>query len=456
VALRVRRIGDRFVQTLKTAPGSGGPAIARGEWERAVPGERPELDGVADKRLRRLLDDGRLADRLERVFETDIERRVLPLSLGGAELELALDVGEIRTPTGNLPVCEAEIELKSGAVRSVYEVADAVRRAVPAAVEPLSKSERAFALMSPGGPPARRAEPVKLADAADVGDAFLAIARGCIGQLRANAAAVAAGEHPEGMHQLRVAIRRLRSAFGAFAEALPAGDRRRFARHLKAIADACGRARERDVFLDEILGAAGRRLGSERALVAVRAAAARERDRAWARARAALAAPRFSDTLLALEGWLETGGWRRLADAKTEAPAREFARSALRRLHRRVLRAGDGIAGLPEPELHQLRLRAKKLRYAAEFFGSLFPAKAAKRYVDALAAVQDRLGALNDGATVRGVLAAVGTRLRAGERAEFDRGAALLLGWSAAHVAAEIERLPRTWRRLEDARRFWK
>ena len=457
VALRVRRIGDRFVQTLKTPADLGGAAIARGEFERPVADARPDLTGIVDKRLRRLLEHGRLADRLEAVFTTDIERSVIPLALGDARLELALDVGEIRTAKGNVAVCEAEIELKSGGVGSVYEVADAVRRAVPgAAIEPLSKSERAFAFMSPGGPQARRADPIELGAEATVADAFLAIARGCVLQLRANSAAVAAGDHPEAMHQLRVAIRRLRSAFGAFAEALPARDRRTFATAMKAIADVCGEARELDVFVVEILGEAEKRLAREPALDAVRSAALRARARAWTRARALLASPRFTDAMLSLEGWLETGAWRVAVDASGSERAQDYARRALKRLHRKLLKSGEGIAALPEPELHEVRLRAKKLRYAAEFFRSLFPAKAARRYVDALGAVQDRLGALNDGSTVRHVLAAVGRRPRVAEREDFERGVPLLLGWSAARVAAEIERLPATWDRFLDEKPFWK
>ena len=455
MALRVRRVGDSFMQTLKTARGRNGSSITRGEWEKPVAGARPELSGSTDKHVRRVFDE-RVLERLEPVFETDIQRSVIPLAFGGAEIELSLDVGEIRTPKGNVAVCEAEIELKAGGVASVYEVADAVRRAVPAAIEPLSKSERAFALMAPGGPQARGAEPIELPAEVDVADAFLAIARGCLVQLRANAAAVLAGDSPEAMHQLRVALRRLRSAFAAFGAMLPARDRRRFARELKTLADSCGRAREIDVFLDEILAAARRRLRREPALVAVRAAAGSARAAAWARARRVIASPRFTDTVLALEAWLETGAWRIAAGEAAQEPALAYARRTLRRLHRKLTRHGGEIAGLDEPALHEIRLQAKKLRYGAEFFGSLFAAKAARRYVAALAAVQEHLGILNDGATVRHVLEAVAPRRRAASRDEFDHGAALVLGWSAARVAAEIERLPKTWSRFLDTRPFWK
>jgi CHAD domain-containing protein len=257
------------------------------------------------------------------------------------------------------------------------------------------------------------------------------------------------------MHQLRVAIRRLRSGFSVFADALPSGERRRFAAGLKAIARSCGDARELDVFIDELLARATKRLGREPGLAAIRKAALAERQRAWARARRMIDSQRFAGTVLGVEGWIEGGGWRSAAGARASEPARDFARRALKRLHRKTLKSGADLENKDEPALHKLRLRAKRLRYAAEFFAPLFPKKLGRRYVEALADVQERLGALNDAVTVRHVLAVLARRpLGRGEA--FERGAALMLGWSAAQVGTELERLPETWSAFADGKTFWK
>jgi inorganic triphosphatase YgiF len=257
------------------------------------------------------------------------------------------------------------------------------------------------------------------------------------------------------MHQLRVAIRRLRSAFGAFADMLPASDRHRFARDLKSIATACGRAREFDVFADEILVAARKRLKREPALAVVRAVAARARTTAWKRARTVIASPRFTDLMLALEGWLETGAWRVAAGDAAGEKAQEFARRALKRLHRKVAKAGDGIAALTEPELHKVRLRAKKLRYAASSSaacsrprrrgatwprrGGAGPARRAQRRRDGARGAGGAQPAAARG-RARRVRArrGAGDGLERGARRERDRG------------PAEV------WRRFTDEKPFWK
>ncbi|MBL8697385.1 MAG: CHAD domain-containing protein [Alphaproteobacteria bacterium] len=456
IALRIRQDGKRFVQTVKTAAADTGPAIRRGEWECGVSEPVPDLRSLGDEReLRHVFGDAGLAAALQPVYTTDFTRTTIPLRVGDSRLDLAIDVGEIRVGEATEPVCEAEIELRRGAVADVYAVAQALRREVAVRLEPLSKSERAYFLTLQGGVRPLRAKRPRMERDVSLGDAFLAIARSCLIQLRANAAAVERGDDPEGMHQLRVALRRLRSAFSAFGAAMPGPARRRFAASLKRLARTTDAARELDVFLAEILVAVRKAVGRDSGLAAVEAAAREARARAWARVRAALAGDLFVATVLDLEAWLEGGGWRLAAGDTYAHPAEDYARRVLKRLHRKLARAGERLAELSEPELHDVRLRAKKLRYAGEFFRDLFAAKAAKRYLAALADVQDHLGALNDSVTVRALLQRLGRR-RLADAAGFERGAAVILGWSGARVSAELDRLPETWRAFLDCRAFWK
>ncbi len=454
--LRVRKLGRSFVQTIKTAPRPNQAFIMRGEWERQLPDQRPDVTAFeGDRELRELLDKPGLAEALTAIFSTEFTRTVMPLRLGDAQLELAVDVGAIRTAAGSEAICEVEIELKSGSTARVYEVAELVRRSVPVTLEPMSKSARAFILLDGGVVPPLRATRLRLHRRQSLGDGFLAVARACLHQLRMNAAAVSRSDDPEGMHQMRVALRRLRSAFSAFAEPMPLAERRMFARRLRALARTTDAARELDVFLDEILAAVRKGVGDDPGLASVAAEAGRARKAAWQRVRLMIASDRFTEAVLSLEAWLEGGGWRASAGPAYDEALGDFAQRTLKRLHRKLVRTGARITELAEADLHGLRLRAKKQRYAGEFFRSVFGAKAAKSYLTALGEVQDHLGALNDSVTVRDLLARL-VRGKLTDRVAFERGSAVVLGWCAARVTSEIERLPATWERFVDQRIFWK
>jgi inorganic triphosphatase YgiF len=453
--LRLRKQGRRVVQTLKTAPRPGDPAALRGEISRTVRGAGPDLGGAEEGAvLAELGLDAGIAATLVPIFVTDFERIAVPLALGGSTFELAVDRGEIRAGGAVAALCDVEIELRAGAIGDLYAVALALHAAVPMALQPLAKSARAHALRAGGTIAPMRAERPRLARKVAIGPAFRGILRTCLAQLRANAAAIDAGDDPVAVHQFRVALRRLRSAFAAFAAAMPAAERRRFSASLRRVARRSDAARELDVFVAEMLPALRRRIGDPEALAAVEAVAESARAVARDRVRAMLRDPGFAATVLRLEAWVEGEGWRRAARDAYDMPARGHARDTLRRLQRKLLRDGRAIGDLEAEALHRLRLRAKKLRYAAEFFRDLFPRSGARGYLAALAGVQDQLGALNDSVTLRALLARLGRR-RVADRAAFARGSAAVLGWCAAREAGELERLPAAWERFRDRRSFW-
>jgi inorganic triphosphatase YgiF len=455
VALRVRKVGKRRIQTLKCAPTVENGIHSRREWEREVKADRPVLKGMGDKELKKLLNGGKLGERLAPQFVTDIERSTFPLKLGNTNVELAVDVGEIKTAKGSVPVCEAEIELKSGTLDRVYKIVQELHKSVPFTIEPLSKAERGFALVTEAPPKAQRAAALKLDKKSTVAAAFQMIGRSCLLHLRANEAAVRAGNNPEGVHQFRVAIRRLRSALSAFRDLLPSAERRRISSEMRWIAQRFGRAREWDVFHRDVLAELRDRMADDRALAAFAAAAKAARARAYKDVADTIAAPRYTDILLRLEAWWEGGTWQAaLGDSQNE-PARDFARRALKKLHRRLCKLGDRLKELDEAELHELRIRAKKLRYACEFFRTLFPAKAAKAYIEGLTEIQDRLGSLNDAAMVKHLLGEIEKR-NGMDPAVLSRASGIITGWNAARVAADIKRLPESWSRFADLKPFWK
>lgn len=456
IALRVRKIGQRHIQTVKCAPTVENGINSRNEWEREVTADRPNVKGVGNKRVRRLLTAGKVRRHLAPQFVTDVKRATWPLTLRDARVELAVDVGEIKSSNGSVPVCEAEFELKSGSIDGVYALAQELHKSIPFTLEPLSKAERGFALVAKTQPKAQRAQALTLDKDCTIAEAFQRIGRNCLLHLRANEAAVRTAQNAEGVHQFRVAIRRLRSALTAFRDLLPKGERRRIANQMRWIAHRFGHARDWDVFNGALLREVREHMAGDRSLTPFAVAAKAARGDAYAAVAETIASPRYTESLLTLEGWWESGAWVESLGKDRDESAIDYARRSLKKLHRRAHKLGDRLETLSEPELHELRKRAKKLRYAAEFFRTLFPAKAAKVYINALSEIQDRLGALNDGVAAKHLLGEFEKRRDGMDPAVLARASGAIAGWSAARLAEDLKRLPAAWARFADVKPFWK
>ncbi len=460
LALRVRRDGRRRIQTLKTAGHPQLGPLARGEWEREIVGERPVVDDawlaeIGDKDARKLLGKTKVRTRLAPLFSTDFRRQAWRVRRSGSVIELAIDRGLIEGPDGQVPISEVELELKSGNSNELYGLARDIVALVPAVVESRSKAERGYALSVPART-AVRAKPLDLSGDVSTAEAFRAIGRSCLVHARANESAVRTKISIDGVHQFRVALRRMRSALAAFREVLPEEARRTTADELRWIAASCGAARDWDVFRGQLLKPLARHVEDEPGLSRVTRAAEAARRRAYREVAATLESPRLTRGLLDIEAWWERGDWAASMGDWRDAPAREFAQLVLRKLHRKAARLGTNLHELPEADLHELRIRCKKLRYTAEFFRSLFPKKAAAAYLAALAEVQEHLGALNDAVVARTLLDELGRDSENLPAELLARAGGIVTGWIAARVRSDLEALPAVWRRFADQRVFWK
>lgn len=257
---------------------------------------------------------------------------------------------------------------------------------------------------------------------------------------------------PEPVHQMRVALRRLRSAVTVFRRTLDCPELQAANAGLKALSARLGPTRDWDVFLGETAPAVSAVFPNEPKLTRLIAAAQRRRRECHAALRDFLQSAEFRQLGIAL-AWL--AGARSWYPALPESPdqptsLQDFAGYVLdRRLHK--LRSTDDIAGLDPPELHALRLKAKRMRYAAEIFAPLYPGKAPRRFIHRLTAMQDDLGQLNDRATAEKLLAELG-----GPSGRHAYAAGLVLGFAAAGTTTDV--LPRAMRRWEKFQRvaaFW-
>jgi inorganic triphosphatase YgiF len=457
--LRVRRVGGRYIQTIK-ATGNSGP-LERDEWEAEIPGEQPDLR-LADGTALEPLVNRKLRRRLRPLFETRVHRTVYPLADDARAIALAVDQGTIETGTSSAPLCEVELELERGSVADVFEVARELTRALPAQLALKSKSERGYELVDGRQDQPVKATPIDLSAGVTTRDGFRIIGRACLKQIIDNEPALLKGD-PEGVHQMRVGLRRLRAAVSLFAGLLRDQQSAAIKRELNWLAGELGPLRELDVLMSQVVTPVKKQHAHLDGLPALSQELAARRETALAHARKAVTSARFRALALEVTAWLEIGHWTQarddLARARGDIPIEAFAAEQLTRRWRKVRKTGRRIEELDAKGRHRLRIRLKKLRYASEFFARLFPDKrAAKRrekFLPALERLQDGLGDLNDIAVHEGFLVATGLRRRrSGRKRAFAAG--LLTGREDARLDAAFAAATAGYAELAKLRPFWR
>ncbi len=290
--------------------------------------------------------------------------------------------------------------------------------------------------------------PVPPDQAADARECFAAIARACAAEVLEAAELPGLGDEPEHLHRLRVAIRRARAALSLFRVATQENRRLPLARELRRLQRRLGAAREWDVLVDETLAALPPSLRARPAAGALVRLAEARREEGRKEVRAALHRPDSIATLRRLAAWpgrhlgaAPRGPWR---EDMLAAPAASVAAEVLEAHHRKAARLGRKLKRLDTPALHRLRIRVKKLRYAAEFLAPYAPGRGTKRYLAALRDLQQALGTWHDLAIAEARLAAL-----------HPAGAAPLADWLAGHEAAQREVARQAWRRFARRKRFW-
>ena len=491
IALRIRRDGRRWLQAVKgpALPEAGGAMHVRREEEWPLVGPALDPSRFAGTPWRKVLEKASRSGALAARFTTDFVRRTLPLELAdGSFALLCLDHGHIGAGRRRVPIAEVELELEAGAPAALVAFARRLAADLPLVVGLANKAERGDALArrqpALGAPMHAAVIPAAALPAGiDAATALARIAGNCIAQIAGNAAGLVAATDPEWVHQMRVGTRRLRACL-ALAARLGSDPRiGALAAEARALADALGPARDLDVFRDEELPPLVAALAGDATLAPafdrLRRRIERRRRDARAAARAAVASKRFVDFVLAVQAWIAApappvepapaaaptaatlGGTpadrapgsegRNIESAAVPRPAveaRGFAAAVLERRHRRVAKALKGLAGRSTAERHAVRIAAKKLRYAAEFFGPMYAPGASRRYAKDLAALQTALGATND--------AAMAARLAPDLAGDDPLLQGMIRGYAAAREAGAAAALDATARRFARAARFWR
>lgn len=426
VSLRIRRTGRKRIRTIKSSAGGHGGLFSRREWEQPVSSDIPIC--TPDTPLEALL--GEYMTGISPQFEVRIDRRSWVLMEEGSLIELALDRGAAIAGDRRSEICEVELELKSGDPAALFALARKIDAIVPIRPAMLSKSERGYLLLD-AARKGYKAEPVELTDDLSAASAFRRIAHNCLRHYRLNERLLLESRDIDALHQARVAIRRLRSALSIFRTTLVDAPTMQWSAELRWLARVMGTARDLDVLLERPAETMQHRLEAAR-------------DEAYSHVEAALASERVRALVLDLVQWLA------IPPTASEAPVIPLATAALDRLRRRVKKRGCHLDRLDDEARHTVRKAAKKLRYAAEFFGSLYVRKRQvhrrRDFLAALERLQSKLGAINDLVTGPDILRQVGILGDSAPTALVPPGGKSKLLAAAARSHVDLAEAGKFWR----------
>ncbi len=446
IALRTRKQGRRWLQTIKGYRASLGGLSSRPEWEQPYLGAF-DFSHVDDETTRHELEAR--ADALTPLFTTDFRRETRCLRPAPeVEILLMLDRGSITAGERSEAICELELELVRGSAGDLYKLARTLAETLPLRPEDDSKAERGLRLYRDETRLPLKAGPSPLAAGQSPLQAFRAVAFDCLRQWQRNGSGAAVSDAPEFVHQMRVGLRRLRSALKLFAPALPAVWAQHWSDELGQAADELGEARDIDVLHEELLAPILTDNACPPTVQALAGQVIAARDEARRHVRSHLNGPGQGRRMLGFAAEASELCGTTL-DASADLTA--FARLQLDDLRKRARKRWRRAAGGDAAALHELRIALKRLRYAIEFFAPLFPPRRAKTFQGALSRAQEALGYLNDVEVGNARLAGW-----AGDDPVLREGATFVAGWHAA-LGRRVRRriLPRV-AELLDGRPPWR
>jgi inorganic triphosphatase YgiF len=448
LSLRVRRMDGHYVQTVKGAGGLG-----RLEWERQI------TDAMPDRRMARHtalkpFTGKKPWRRLRPVFETDIARTVIPVRSGGSLIEVALDYGKIKSGNQALAVSEVELELKDGEVAELSRLATRIAKG-KVELGLASKSQRGYVLADDRLSDHIGAEPITLDAAMTAAQGFRAIGFSCLHHLAGNRAAILAGD-AEGVHQMRVGLRRLRAALSLFKGLVAGEGWEAVKKDLKWLTEQLADARDFDVLIRKSVEPLED--DAPAGLPALEKELKARRDSGFAQARKAVQSAQYRRLLLRTGLWLTGGDWAASdEDARRDLrqrPLCDMARDILTERTAKVTKKLKKLDRMDERGRHKLRIAVKKLRYGVGFFESLFGAAGRrKRFAARLKDLQSTLGRLNDIRVHRQF-----AKLQVRGKRQLSHGAyalGVLTGEERKAVKPCLDEAARAGRKLRGLKPFW-
>lgn len=448
MALRLRRSGRQWLQTLKGGGSVKAGLHQRNEWEVPVSGPALDFSMPQASEWKEYLPPS-MRKKLQPVFVTDFIRSSRMLEWHGAQIELCMDHGEVRTEQHCTPICELELELKSGEPQQLFDLALAILEIVPFELEVVSKAEQGFRLLS-----GYVEHPVKgvvpsLIKTATLAEVLQTLIWSCLQHLQSNLRGAMRSDDAEYLHQMRVALRRLRVALRMAMKVKADDELAKLSSDVAVLCVALGRIREWDVFIAGTVQPMCARMPGHMGLQALLATCERQRAACYAALRGETQARELQRLILRFAIWMNGPYWQQGAAVPQ---AQDFATRRLHKLGKRFAQAGQHLNGLDAGRLHALRITAKKLRYSAEFFAALYDKQKARSYLAALGEVQDVFGQINDVAVAHRMLEELAAMT---ELSVHQEAVVLAKGWIAHDLSRQFAALRKTMQRFNRQPAFW-
>ncbi|CAM2009338.1 CYTH and CHAD domain-containing protein [Acanthopleuribacter pedis] len=454
IGFRVRKTPDGWVQTVKAKGSGAGSLHQREEFECPIADDQPDYEKLAESQFAEIFADAALRDQLAPLFVTDFERTAWYLELEDfTTIEMVLDLGEIRAGDQTEAIHEVELELKGGNPVSLMKVAIALAESFPCMAESRSKAQRAYNLLKEPTWKPQRARPLQLNEKESCSQGFAAMIENCLAQVLANECPVLYGTDTEGVHQLRVGLRRMRSCLSLFRGLLPQRQFQFWRDEFKWLADEMGPARDWDVFCDESLAVIRSYFPEMPQLQVINEGAEQQRAAGYVKARGALRSQRYLLLVLRLRHWLDQRLWLNGCDAEQvaawERPLMDLGIGMMNDAHDRFFKRGKKFDDLSLEQRHRLRILGKRARYTTEFFMGLYPNSKTVPYRKAQKGLQDQLGYLNDAVVADTLLDQLGLSPQ-------DAGAGLIRGWFACNIEHLVNDFDDHWSRFKKTKPFWR
>jgi inorganic triphosphatase YgiF len=459
MTLRVREQDGRYIQTLKSNGSASLDAVGPDEWEDAIAGSQPDPTApVSGPRLCGVVN----GNELHPLFRIIVRRTFVEIEAkASTRIEASFDEGEICGIDSDRKeaLTEVELELKSGDPAALYDVALRLLEVAPLRIEMRSKVERGYQQLEANGHviATMHANPIILDRKMTVEAALQRIGRVSIAHHLQNIPAALASQ-TEAVHQMRVAVRRLRSALSAAKPILPAEQYLWVMDELKWLAGSWGPARNWHVFEAHLLEPVERALPFETGLKHLAAAARRQRRIADEGARETILSPRFTATLLKLLRWFEARSWREQPTSEQSAllfsTIGEVRSDFMERRWRQLRKRNKRFSEMSQEERHKLRIAVKKLRYTLEFLDGAFDERTTRALTKQLKLLQEDLGNLNDLRVAFGLVDELARHENEGGN-EISRAGGIVLGWHDRGLTNHEPKLRKHFRRLRHAKPFW-
>lgn len=457
LALRLRASSGEWLQTVKLKSGVRGGVSHPVQIECMLTEQQPDIARISDDRVAHRLRKAIGKRQLGPVFETIVERTVVDFLMpDGSIAELSLDRGQVKAGDRSEPICEAEVELKKGRPDALIAAADLLFGGDFPPFGQRSKSQSGYNLLAPEKSPSqkpRKAKTPSLDARMTCTTALGLILEETAAQVLDNWEQLDANDDPEIIHQMRVGIRRLRSAIRIFEPVLPPSLAEPIVDKLRELARMIGVVRQLDVLEEDVVGPLQKSHGKAKPLAALRKVLRelakrqrvdlhnelRERQQAHFKRELALFPAMATHAL---------SGEEHTAAA---VPISDFAAIAIDSCWKKVSKNGRILSTLDDTGRHGLRKDLKTLRYALEFFEAIYAVRKFRRFSQRLEKLLDLFGYMNDVVESKALATLVSEH-----DADIQHVAGLVVGWHMARADEALGDARKAWKKLKETDRFWK